>query len=175
MSLRGLTPSLKLMRWKPSDSTGDRWGERLRLQGEQLRAAWARFLGNVPWVTMATLTFDPRKRFNVSRETASRETFRWCGLASLALRQPLAWVYATERQASGRWHTHVLLADAEPDQCKAPVAIWEARNGLADVRPVSYSHGALRYIAKEAAEEGELVLSDTITRYKAFLVSDPQE
>ena len=175
MNLRRVTPSLKLSRWKTYASASERWEERATLRGEQLRVAWSHFLGNVPWVTMATLTFDPRKRFDVSRETASRETFGWCGLASFTLRKPLAWIYATERQKSGRWHGHVLIAGAQPDQFKAPSAIWQERNGMTDVRPVSYSHGALRYIAKDAAEEGELVLSDTIERYKPFLVHDPPE
>src|SRR5262245_33197106 len=104
MNARNMTPTLKQARWRRHTSASERWEGRTRVQGEASRRAWNVFLGNVPWETSLTLTVDPHRwRYDVSRETMSRETFKLCGIASYAVGKPVAWVYATERHSSGRW------------------------------------------------------------------------
>jgi len=142
------------------------WRHRLSVRGRVLKPAWGEFLGGIPWDVFATLTFDPKRTFPISAATASREAFWWCGQAGRLLRRPVAWMYAPERHKSGRWHVHALLANV-PTRNAVLKAIWEARNGLADLRPVRDGRISVEYLVKSAGEGGEIVLSDTLRRYRA--------
>jgi hypothetical protein len=161
-------PRLAVTRW-PGPVLDEGWRARVGLRGGRLQAAWGAFLGRMPWEAFVTLTFDPKRRFPVSRELASRETFRWCSDAARLLRRPIAWAYATERHASGLWHAHILVAGAGGASWDVPRAMWQARNGHADVRRVDSPLLAALYTTKSAALEGEVVLSDTLLRYKDLL------
>lgn len=165
-------PRLAVTRWQTRSCSNGRWRERLSFRGEALARAWEAFVGRVPWDAFVTLTFDPKRRFPVSRDRASREAFRWCGQAAYMFARPLAWLYATERAASGLWHAHALIAGASTSAVEGAAAIWEARNGRTDVRPVFDAPGAVFYASKFAAEDGEVVVSDTIERYKGVLDSE---
>ncbi|MGE3704251.1 MAG: hypothetical protein AB7I13_03195, partial [Vicinamibacterales bacterium] len=54
----------------------------------------------------------------------------------------------------------------------APKAMWWARNGHADVRSLSGTDRVTLYATKEAAFSGEIVVSDTLMRYRSALRSD---
>ena len=148
-----------------------RWTERVVVDVEQLRNAWCVFVGRIPWEVMATLTFDPRKVFPASQWVADREAFRWCGLVGMVTRRPIAWLYATERHRSGAWHAHALVAGLGARSCRAAVAMWEDRNGIARLRTIYNTPGAILYVTKQAAA-GEVTVSDTLERYRDHLARD---
>ena len=147
-----------------------RSNDRPRVDRDELRAAWA-FLGCVPWKLFLTLTFDPKRVFPVGRERAEREAQQWCNLLGYMSRCPLRWLYAAERSARGHWHVHVLLTDLDEKRIAPALGVWRSRNGNVDVRPVYNGGGAVLYTMKEAALNGEVVISDTITpaRYGRIL------
>src|SRR5215813_6980314 len=82
---------------------------RAAFAGEALIQAWAEFLGRIPWQLFVTLTFDPKRVWDIDRQLALRETRWWCGEVARLTRRPVAWVIGPERGHGGRWHTHVLL------------------------------------------------------------------
>lgn len=45
----------------------------IRMRDQELRVAWAAFLGRVRWQHFVTLMFDPKRRFRPRREIADRE------------------------------------------------------------------------------------------------------
>jgi hypothetical protein len=47
--------------------------------------------------------------------------------------------------------------------------MWEARNGHAHVQPVYEALGIVLYTTKAASLDGEVVLSDTMLRYRNLL------
>lgn len=147
------------------ESREQMFAEFARLRGEHLIAAWAAWLGGLPWEWFVTLTFDPGRRYPVSAQLAGREAVTWCGHVGCALRVPVAWLIALERGRSGQWHAHALIAGTQRDLSSA-TPLWEARNGGVDVRPVHNAHGVVLYSTKEAALSGELILSDTLWRYR---------
>ena len=51
--------------------------------------------------------------------------------------------------------------------------MWELRNGRIDVRPVNNAVGAVLYSTKEAAHDGEILLSDTLSLYRDRLTDEP--
>jgi hypothetical protein len=158
-------------RWNEMGRQRD-WSNRVRVRGPMLRLAWVEFLGWLPWELFVTLTFDPKKTFPVDAAKATREALVWCGHLAWALRTPIAWLVAPERGSSGMWHVHVLLIGTG-DDISAIVAPWRVRNGNVDVRPVHERQGAVLYSTKEAALTGDVVLSDTLIRYRP--VSRPTE
>lgn len=86
-------------------------------------------------------------------------------------RTPIAWVYAAER-GSGVWHVHVLLTSVPEAILEHQVRSWCFRNGIAKVTPVFDTEGAVTYLTKDAALDGEIVLSDTMTGYKDKLMNE---
>ena len=88
-------------------------------------------------------------------------------------RRPVAWLIALERSASGQWHAHVLLVGV-PHDIAAVATMWKLRNGLIDVQPVSDANKAVLYTTKQAALSGEVVLSDTLARYREQLTDRPR-
>jgi hypothetical protein len=137
------------------------------LRGDALKQAWADFLGRIPWEVFVTLTFDPKRVFDVDRELAMKEARWWCGEVSRLVRKPVAWVIAPERGHGGRWHAHVLLAGLPSMGIgRAPEAIWRQRNGYIDVDRVTDVDVAALYTTKAAALTGDIELSDTVARYR---------
>jgi hypothetical protein len=136
-----------------------------------LATAWATFLGRVPWEWFITLTFDPKRRFPISRDLASREAFWWCGLVGQVYRIPVAWVYAIERTSTGSHHVHVLFVGLHHNPRWTPVVEpWRERNGsVVDVRRVNDIDGVALYTTKSVAAHGEVVWSDTLSRYRKSL------
>lgn len=141
----------------------DDWRERDRLRGVAIAGAWNDYLGRIPWQLAATLTFDPKRVFPVSRELASREAFWWLGLLARVCRRPVAWAYVTERSTNGLWHAHAVLADAGRPNRRTLESVWRMRNGHARIKPVHSVVGIALYTTKQATD-GEVVLSDTVTR-----------
>ena len=154
---------MQTTRW-PERAPGGDWKHRIRVK--DLKPAWGHFLGGVPWDLFGTLTFHPKRDFSVSADKASREAFWWCCAVGNLLRRPVAWMYAPERHKSGRWHVHVLLAGV-PRKHAALSAMWEARNGRIDLTPVRDGRNAVEYLVKSASARGEIVLSDTLQRYRS--------
>lgn len=150
------------------------WKERERLRGPELSRAWATWLGVVEWQLFATLTFDPKRRFPVGMELASREAFWWCTQTGVLLRRPVGWLYAVERGRGGIWHAHALLAGVAAGLGPVLPAMWEQRNGIFHQRPVDGTSRAVLYTTKDAALNGEIVLSDTIRRYMASASALPR-
>lgn len=129
-------------------------------------------MGRVPWEHMATLTFDPKRTFPVGAEKASREAWWWCTELGRLFRRPVAWVFATERGSTGLWHVHALVTGLDDKPLAPAIGMWEARNGIAHVSAVWAGGGAVLYTTKVAAQRGEVVLSDTLVRYRDHLHSD---
>lgn len=156
-------------RWPDLCPAGEHRG-RNRLRRQALQRAWADFLGRFEWQWFVTLTFDPRRAFPAGHRKADREAFWWCGQVEHLLRRPVAWVYAPERGPTGQWHVHALfLGIGAPEEWRAPRALWTARNGYLDVRPVTDSDGALMYATKSAALSGEVVVCDTLGAFRHML------
>jgi hypothetical protein len=158
-------------RW-PDPQPSTEWRSRNRVPKHALALAWSQFLGRLPWKVMTTLTFDPKRLFPVGENTASRETWRWCGEVGRALRRPIAWLYATERGRNGQWHSHVLLTDVTLDEVVRVAEGWRLRNGHVDVQPIWGQPGAVFYATKDVPYGSEIVFSDTIDRYRNRLVSE---
>src|SRR5262249_52989821 len=135
------------------------------LRGQELAQAWGQFLGRIPWQSFVSLTFDPKRRFPVDRDLASREACRWCDLVAYATRRPIGWAVAAERGRGGLWHAHALLAGTSVKALDGPVAIWNARNGHAHVQRVQSVTGVAMYSAKDVAHGGEVMVSDTLGRF----------
>jgi hypothetical protein len=154
-----------MMRWPlTSRAASGRWEDRLRLRDAQLLAAWATFLGRVPWDVFVTLTFDPKRRRSVPQILADKEAFWFTTLASRTLRRPLGWAYAVEPGGDATWHAHVLIIGAQVNELRAVAAVWKQANGFVVLKQM-FDAGAVLYTSKHAAVRGELVLSDTIDRY----------
>src|SRR6266540_637149 len=158
-------------KWPAGTLATERWEGRTRSEAERLADAWGAFLGRVPWVWFATLTFDPKRVYPVSRELASRETFKWCGDLGYLYRKPIAWVYGVERSPGGLWHTHVLIVGAGAPEWLPAVHSWRVRNGRVDLQAVADVDRVALYTSKALAYEGEVVWSDTLLRYKGKLAS----
>ena len=158
---------VKTSRW-PSTLSG-RWPGTVRLSGDELQRAWGCFIGRMPWVRFFTLTFDPKRIFPVTQQRASREAFTWCNQVQYVLRRELAWAFATERGRSGLWHAHVLMTGTREARWGLVAENWRVRNGNADERDVYAALGVSLYMTKSAALGGEVVLSDTIDKYREHL------
>ena len=156
-------------RW-PDPIAGRTRGERLKVPRDELHTAWA-YLGCLPWQWFVTLTIDP-KRTGASRDTADREAFWWCGLLGKAARRPVGWLYALERSRSGAWHAHALVIGVGTDSLDPPSGMWRARNGIIDPKRVTNGDGeqVVLYTTKQAYRTGDLVLSDTLVRYRGQTV-----
>lgn len=137
-----------------------------RIKAAEIASAWASWLGVFPWELFVTLTFDPAKVFPVSAALAGKEAHWWCGQLGRIHRKPIGWVYSVERGRSGSWHSHALLVGLGEDVGTAARAMWTERNGRIHVRAVDNGTRAVLYTSKEAALAGEIVLSDTIDRYR---------
>jgi hypothetical protein len=133
-----------------------------RLRGDQLARAWGEWLGRIPWDVFITLTFAPRRMHKVSRDFAGKETLMWLRTAEYAHRRPLAWAYAVERGRGGRWHSHVLVANAGSVNWPTLQSVWNERNGHAHVALVYEAQGVSMYTTK-AIEDAEVVVSDALT------------
>jgi hypothetical protein len=120
----------------------------------------------VRWRLFVTLTFDPRRVYPVRRETADREAFWWCGQMSRLLRRPLGWLYAAEQGRCGQWHAHVLIVGADSGEMTAAIMMWRQRNGELHCQHVTDTVGVTLYASKDAALAGEIVWSDTLTKYR---------
>lgn len=139
----------------------------VRVKNPLLQMAWVEFLGGVPWEWFVTLTFDAKKVRSMSRQTASREAVRWCGDIERCLRRSIGWLIALERHKSGRWHAHALLAGLPPGiPLDHFAALWEHRNGRVDLRSAGDPTRRCLYLTKEAAADGELLLSDGVSRFR---------
>lgn len=122
--------------------------ERARLRGKELVRVWGEWLGRLPWEFFVTLTFDPKRRFPVDRELATKEAFLWLGVVGYATRRPIAWAYAVERGKSGLWHAHALVIGAGNQNWKTLEGVWRMRNGIAVVKPVHSARGISIYTTK---------------------------
>jgi hypothetical protein len=120
----------------------------------------------VRWQTFATLTFDPDKVYPVGHMKAEREAFWWCGQTGRLLRRPVGWIYAAERGRCGQWHVHALVIGGLASELKGASMMWEERNGRIDCRDVTDATGVSLYTSKQAALHGNIVLSDTLARYR---------
>lgn len=168
----GAEPTIATTRW-PGPLRDDHWRARTELRGGAMAAAWGEFIGCVPWTKLWTLTFDPKRRFPVGQERASREAFSWVNQAARVQRQPIAWVYATERGASGLWHVHALTTGTIDKVDEYMMLDWQLRNGHAHAATVTDSVGAVLYASKSAAMRGEIVCSDTLVKYRDQLNNAP--
>lgn len=152
-------------RW-PVPSFSDRWESRSHAGGSDLSRVWADYLGRLRWEWFVSLTFDPKRVFPVSRELGSREAFWWCGTLGHIYRRPAAWVYVVERSPSGAWHAHALIIGIGAPRWLAAAEAWRTRNGMIDIQPVADIGRVTLYSTKTLADGGEIVLSDTLVRYK---------
>ncbi len=144
-----------------------------RVHSHDLQRAWADFVGRVPWELFVTLSFDPGRVFPVDRQRAEREALRWCQFVACVYRRPVAWLYATERGATGLWHVHVLLAGIGNLRIATAAAVWRTRNGWIHVKPVHGAHRAVLYTTKQACQTGTVVVADTLARYRHQLLAEP--
>ena len=73
--------------------------------------------------------------------------------------------YAVEGGGGGWLHAHALLIGIRDESWEAAQVAWRARNGRIESRRVSDGLGAADYLSKSIGPNGEVVLSDTLTRY----------
>ena len=156
----------------PSTRTTSTWRGRSRsdtahahLSGSVLSLAYAEFLGRVRWEVMITLTFDPRRRFPVSRDRAVQEAIKWANTLAYAVARPIGWLIAAERGRGGSWHAHVLIVGVDERAVEPVASLWRSRNGRLDIKPVYEGTGAVLYTTKTAADEGQVVVADTLATY----------
>jgi hypothetical protein len=160
------------MRWYgPIDD--ESWNGRVRIRGRRLVVEWARFLGRFKWEFLVTLTFDSHRVFPVDRSLADREAFELCKQVARATRQPVAWAYVVERGRGGLWHAHVLFVGLRQALWNGPLETWRNRNGAVDVRSVYANDGVALYTSKSMARDGEVVLADTLGKYRGDLTERP--
>jgi hypothetical protein len=159
-----------LTSWWPDARAGGTWGTRIRPRRNELAAAWASFLGRVPWTFMATLTFDPKRVRSANQGRANRDAFWWCCLLGKMYCRPISWVYVTERHRSGRWHAHVLITGLTRAEANDAAEVWRAARGIAHVQGVYDGKGAVFYVAKDEAKQvpyrSEIVISGDIIAFK---------
>jgi hypothetical protein len=163
-------PALAATTWLTGRSD-DEWASRCRLRSEALHRGWADLLGRIRWDVFATLTFDTKRSFSISREVADREVFWWCGYVGKVFRRPVGWAYAVERGDAGAWHAHALIVGCGDRQWRAPIATWEERCGFIRLTAVTEVNRIALYTSKSVARDGEVVLSDTLGRYRSALAS----
>jgi hypothetical protein len=166
MDLETVGPAARMTCW-PKPLSSERWQGRTRARGEMLISAWADFLSGLAWQFFVTLTFDERRfKSPPSWELASREAFWWLGLLAKVARRSIGWVYAVERSSGGAWHVHALVIGTREPFSGGARTCWRERNGIVTVEPVSDRRGVTLYVSKQAALQGELVLADTIQRFR---------
>lgn len=141
-----------------------------RIPKSKLQLAWEGFLGHLRWQHFVTLTFDPKRVYPVGNLRAANEVRKWCGLVGWTCRKPVGWLSTLERHRSGQWHAHALLIGVQGD-LEPLVTLWERRNGEISVKPITDGGGAILYTTKQAALEGEIEISDTLSRYKGSRMS----
>lgn len=163
---------MKTTQWRTFGRRANASGH-VRVRGAMLLLGWVEFMGNIPWDLLVTLTFDPKRVFPVSSTRAEKEALTWCGLFGWTFRRPVAWLIALERHQSGQWHAHVLLAGV-PNDIALLARLWELRNGRIDVQAVSNAVGAVLYSTKEAALAGEIILSETVGKYRDRVTGRPR-
>lgn len=139
---------------------------RIRSPHATLSAAWTQFLAGVEFDAMASLTFDPKRVFPVSRGRAEHEAVRWCQCVAFHCRRNVGYLVTTERHRSGLWHAHALLAGFGTSRANFDFVetVWRHRNGIALVRTVRDSNAAVGYVTKRAARPGHIVWSDNLLR-----------
>lgn len=164
MNAHERSPQLAQCRW-PGPVIGTRWQNRTRLNARRVRDGWGSFLERVEWNMSATLTVDPRKA-DVSENMVSREVFAWCGDVGRLSRRPVGWAYVVEAGGGGRLHAHALLIGADDGCWRVAEGMWAARNGMHKLTPVFDVRGAVDYMCKAIGVNGEIVLADTIGRYR---------
>jgi hypothetical protein len=144
----------------------------MRMKASRIQAGWGEFLGGFAWEHAATLTFDPKRGANRSDASVSREVFRWCGKVGRLSRKPVGWAYAVEGGGGGSLHAHALLIGLRDTAWAAAQAAWTARSGRIVTRLVDDPARAARYMCKQIGPNGEVVFSDTLSRYPRLLNVD---
>lgn len=144
----------------------------VRIKNPLVQTGWLTFVGGVPWEWFVTLTFDPKKRWSVSRALAERETVRWCADIERYGRCPCGWMAALEQHKSGRWHAHLLLTGVTIDLTPL-TALWQIRNGRADLQAAGSPVRRTLYMTKEAAAKGHILLGEGLKHFAAKLNTLP--
>jgi hypothetical protein len=169
----GRRPTRLTARW-PSPRLGATWEDRVKLPLDDIPAAWADWVGCVPWRVMLTLTFDAKKRFRACREMASREAWDWLDniLSWTYRKQAPTWLYSVERGRSGSWHVHVLVTDIsaldDAEVLSAVLTLWENRNGLTHLTRVSGTQSATLYVTKGTPYWSEVVPAPNIDKFRSL-------
>lgn len=128
-------------------------------QALQLREAWADYLrgyndvSDAPWALFVTLTF----REPVHAEQAGKRFDRFLDGCTRGGRDRVRWVRATERQARGVIHFHLLLSAVPSAAPFGLVRLWKRLGGgYADIKLYDPARGAAWYIAKAIVEGGDI-------------------
>lgn len=138
----------------------------VRLGKEALHRGWAQLVGCIPWEVWITLTFDPERWPRRDRRLAEEETQWLLRYTERVFRRPIGWALAAERDRTGAWHSHALIAGVGDRKWNAPMATWKERCGFIHVEPVWEGQGISEYITKSVGWGGEVVLSDTLALYR---------
>jgi hypothetical protein len=111
--------------------------------------ALGEYLNGYAWDHFATLTYARSRRRCIIEHDIERSWFRICARKA---QRPLAWFYAIERGAAGRFHVHALLAGTALLSRDQVSAAW--KYGRADIRPYDRLRGASWYCTKDTAQAG---------------------
>jgi hypothetical protein len=74
-----------------------------------------------------------------------------------------------QRGKGGCWHAHQILIGLGKRVWSGALESWRNRNGSVDVQPVYERGGVALYTSKSVALSGEVILSDTLGRYRQNL------
>ena len=157
----------------PHDTRLPRVADTAALRAAALRAGWGEFLTRIPWEWTVTLTFDDGKIWPVNLYRAEREVTWWGRLLAQLYRRAIGWVCALELGRTRRWHGHFLLVGLDGRSVEPAVGAWKQRNGFAQSRKVTDVPGVALYTSKQAADEGYIILSQALSRYKNHLADEP--
>jgi hypothetical protein len=128
------------------------------------RDAWVRLLQNAEFTAFATLTFDPKRVFPVSRQRAESEFRKFMASYCHLNRLNPDWLAVVERHQSGIHHLHVGLVGLSLPQVDLLLDSWRNRNGLTRGDEVYNQSGMLRYLLKGTGSRAHAFWSDGLQR-----------
>ena len=123
---------------------------------------WVELLSPVAFQHAVTLTFDPKRVFPVGRSRAEDEVQKLMCPIEWMSRGRVEWILAVEAHRSGLHHAHLAVARLKDADLETLERLWNRRNGNSKVRPIDNVSGWISYLAKEAASQGDLILSDSV-------------
>jgi len=130
--------------------------------------AYGDFIARWPWEWFVTFTFTE----DVHRERAFKLYLLWASKLNRDIygarwykRGGCHWVFSFERQKSGRWHIHALMAGVKDSRRLTWMDKWVALDrvaGWARIEPVQNQIAVSKYVTKYVSKDGRLEFSKNL-------------